>query len=96
MATYSVSIYDEPTCETLVDIAWCDSYECMDRILQDTFHLHTAEIAGQRNIESMSISWGAYPGGEETDYDIYCAWCACFMWEGLRHGITCHVEEMPG
>ena len=96
MATYSVSIYDQPTCETLVDIAWCDSYDCMTKVLHDTFHVQPIEIAGQRNIESMSISWGAHPGGAETDYDVYCAWCACFMWEGLRHGITCHVEEMPG
>lgn len=84
-AIHSVSIYEQPTCQTLVDVVWCDSAWCMGSVL-DEFRIYTDEagIAGQRNTDNGSISWGPYPGGEETDYDVYCGGCDELMWEGLQ------------
>lgn len=85
MSTCSISFYNHPTCETLVDILWFDSYNCLDKVLQGRFNVHTADIAGDCNLNNGgSVSWGYHPGGEETDYDVYCEECGELIWFGLQ------------
>lgn len=34
--------------------------------------------------ENGKYSWGAWPGGAETDYDVNCAQCHTHLWDGLE------------
>ncbi len=83
MTTCCVSYYESTNCENLVDIDWCCSLGCQDDILRG-LGVHSAAITDQRDLEHGSISWGPYPGGEETDDDVHCAACEDLMWEGLQ------------
>lgn len=33
--------------------------------------------------ETSELSWGAWPGGAETDADMHCGECGDFLWAGL-------------
>ena len=83
MATYVISYYEEPDNQELVDIEYFDSYDCMERALRE-LKVFTANIAGERNLSTGSIGWGAWPGGAETDNSVYCGTCKSKMWSGLQ------------
>jgi hypothetical protein len=37
---------------------------------------------------------GAWPGGCETDYDVWCDWCHAFLWHGLGCPEDCQAETI--
>lgn len=43
----------------------------------------------QRAANGQSVEYGAWPGGCETDYDEWCAYCGDFLW----HGLNCECED---
>lgn len=43
------------------------------------------ELAGERD----GASWGGWPGGVETDTDVYCGSCTDHMW----HGLDCYGDN---
>lgn len=43
----------------------------------------------QRAGNGDSIEYGAWPCGEETDYDVWCANCGDFLW----HGLNCDCDD---
>lgn len=40
--------------------------------------------AGIQTVDGSELSYGAHPGGCETDYDVWCAACGGFLWHGLE------------
>jgi hypothetical protein len=84
MSIHAVSYYEKPDCLELVDVAYQCSWQCMDAQLQED-GIHTADIAGERNTDEGSMSWGAWPCGSETDYDVYCSQCETLLWHGLDY-----------
>lgn len=95
MGTHTIHVYTERGGETLIDVLYCDSYSCMEDVLDESFNLKILPAAGECDMANGngSLSWGPHPGGDETDSDVYCEWCHSLMWYGLQHGITCHVGE---
>jgi hypothetical protein len=83
MTIHAVSYYTNPNTVNLMDIDYQCSWHCMDAQLIEN-GIHTADIANYRNVDyGGSISWGAYPCGSETDYDVYCSQCGDLLWYGM-------------
>lgn len=84
MATHTVHYHNEPDGMELVDI----DYQCSRACMMDTLTAAgqtVTESAGMMNLsDGGSISWGAWPGGAETDYAVYCSACECKLWNGLQ------------
>lgn len=84
MGTHVVSYYDEPDAMELVDIDYQCSASCMRGTLLEN-GVRNAEPAGTCNDrEGGSISWGAWPGGAETDYAVFCSGCGDKLWDGMN------------
>lgn len=43
----------------------------------------------QAAANGQTVQYGAWPGGCETDYDEWCAYCGAFLW----HGLECECED---
>ena len=86
MGIHTVMYYEEPDGMELVDI----DYQCSRSCMLDTVWQHVGapvtEYVGQLNIAdgNTSVSWGAWPGGSETDYAVYCSGCGELLWEGMN------------
>jgi hypothetical protein len=82
---HAVSYYDEPDQHELVDIDYQCSYICMMDTLTEAGVDTEGGLAGDVNLsEGGSISWGRFPGGEETSSDTYCSSCETLLWRGLE------------
>jgi hypothetical protein len=44
----------------------------------------TAHAGTANSPDGGSVSWGACPGGAETDYAVYCSGCGDKLWSGLQ------------
>jgi hypothetical protein len=85
MSTHVVSYCAEPDGRELVDV----DYQCSRTCMLDTFHIAagfpTSDLAGTVNLpDGGSVSWGVWPCGSETDYDVYCSGCGVLLWHGLE------------
>src|SRR5271167_2705813 len=83
MGIHAVMYYEEPNGQELVDIDYQCGVDCMDETLIKHW-VHTAAICGTRDTAQGSISWGAWPCGSETDYDVYCSGCGDLLWKGMN------------
>ena len=88
MGIHTVMYYDEPDACELVEIDYQCSRSCMiDTLAREDITVDDPSIAGTINGEGEnagSISWGAWPGGSETDYAVYCSGCGELLWEGMN------------
>lgn len=62
----------------LVDVEYFGSRVCMENKLAE-LGIANSSPAG----ETSEFSWGRWPGGSETDYDVYCAGCGSLLWRGM-------------
>lgn len=85
MHIHCVTYYEECDALELVDVDYQCSRGCMmSTIERETGHTGL-DTAGTLNLaDGGSISWGAWPGGAETDYAVYCSACECKLWDGLQ------------
>lgn len=87
MNPYLVSLSrNEQTEEDL----WCCSRECMRLTLERVGAIprNGGLMVGAgtfTNVGGYDVSYGAWPGGAETDYDVYCSNGECqeLLWKGL-------------
>jgi hypothetical protein len=94
MTTCAVSYYTEPDQRELVDIDYQCSVECMLSTIERETGLRPTEFAGEANLptDEGSISWGRWPGGAETDYDVHCSTCEDLLWRGLSSELADDVK----
>jgi len=89
MAIHTVHYHDEPDGMELVDIDYQCSRACMVATIAAETGQTVTESAGMMNLsDGGSISWGAWPGGAETDYAVYCSGCGDHLWDGLQDDQT--------
>lgn len=84
MTVHCVSYYEEPNGFELIEVDYQCSAACMRSTLEREVNVTGAAPAGSLNLDDGSVSWGAYPCGEETDYDVYCSACGDLLWHGLE------------
>ena len=83
----------------LVDIDYFCSGICQDIVLTDLLMFpEDAGIAGKGPSADGAtfLSWGGWPGGSETDYDVFCAACGCHLWHGLQCPAECVDPDEDG
>ena len=72
----------------LVEIDWFCDHHCMIHVLIDLGVEWEAYVADEKPINvgvcHGTVSYGGWPGGEETDYDVFCAHCGEQLWSGLE------------
>lgn len=91
MGIHAVSYYDEPDTHELVDVDYQCSYFCMTETLEKSdvgISLDTTNAGSVNTNDGGSISWGAWPCGEETDYDVHCSSCETLLWRGLQSEVA--------
>jgi hypothetical protein len=66
---------------------------CSDLCQRDALEILGAEPEFGAGLQVLprggSVSYGAYPGGCETDDDVWCVACGRFLW----HGMNCECED---
>lgn len=66
---------------------FCD-HHCMIHMLTDFGTDFEPFVAGEAPIDyghaKGTIEYGEWPGGEETDEDVYCAHCHDKLWNGIE------------
>ena len=76
-----------------VDLFWLDTPQCQAAMLRSLGVPEEYDLTGADKYSNESsgvlIEWGAYPGGAETDYSVYCERCGTKMWEGSEN------EDLP-
>lgn len=89
MATYCLHIYEEKDQQELIDEVWFDHSSCLCEFLAKEFpkidQSDDFDLNSSANLEKGSISWGNWPGGVETEEDVYCETCKELMWHGLEY-----------
>src|SRR5215216_1639509 len=87
--------YDEAIgAHELTDIDYVCSYSCETEVLSHiNMHDPSGELVSGNDSagtvvfsDGTAIEWGWFPGGSETDYDVYCAndECRTLLWHGLN------------
>jgi hypothetical protein len=84
MRVHCVSYYDGPDATELVDVEYQCSYGCMVDTLAGE-GIVPEFPAGVVNQGAASVSWGAWPCGTETDYDVHCSGCGALLWKALPY-----------
>jgi hypothetical protein len=80
---------DGPEEGDLVDISYQCSYSCMLAELMRESGLSGVDLPdGRAGIvipagSDTAYSYGGFPCGSETDYDVYCGNCGSHLWHGL-------------
>ncbi|RLC75313.1 MAG: hypothetical protein DRI61_15100 [Chloroflexi bacterium] len=81
---YKADCYDNPERDNLEDVYWFCSQGCMEKYLRTTMGFVPQEPNGATQPPSGGwVEWGAFPCGEETDSDVFCASCGDLLWKGL-------------
>jgi hypothetical protein len=93
----AVSYYDQPDGFELVDVDYQCSISCMIATLAELPYATAIRIdpgmAGTANLPlNGSVSWGAWPCGEETGADVFCSGCRELLWHGLEED-SARVDE---
>jgi hypothetical protein len=83
MGIHAIYYYEEPEQRELVDIEYQCSALCMRDELEQIDDTLTDSVGDANLPNNRSISWGATPGGSETDYDVHCSSCKELLWRGL-------------
>lgn len=91
--TYTIHFND--TTGDIVDVGYYCSLSCMyarlaiEEILAEDLGTfpdnYQSGISGEIKTENINLSYGAWPGGSETDYDVCCETCLSVMWEGIKN-----------
>lgn len=78
----------------LVDISYQCSYSCMLTELMRESGCSGVDLPdGRAGLlipagSATAYSYGGWPCGSETDYDVHCGGCGVHLW----HGLQCHGE----
>lgn len=76
----------------VIDVEYFCSWSCMSARLKKLGVVHTCDpAAGQ----TRDYSWGQWPGGAETDYDVRCASCDMLLWQGLENRAMDDINGSP-
>ena len=67
----------------LVEVDYQCSADCMLATLRSV-EIRMVKLADKSYDPRLNgVSWGAWPGGSETDYDVHCSNCGELLWHGL-------------
>ena len=78
-------IHWEDTTGDLVDIDYQCSWACMVEQLDNVDAIRELPTTAGDFTTPTGVqgSYGAWPCGDETDYDVYCSNCEALLWKGL-------------
>ncbi|MEU4534368.1 hypothetical protein AB0G15_05835 [Streptosporangium sp. NPDC023825] len=66
------------------DVRYFCSFDCMARKILEITGIAVSDAGEHTDREGNTYSWGAWPGGSETNYDVWCVGCGDFLWHGLE------------
>ena len=87
MSIHLITICEEPDGMEIIDLIWCCSQGCMfEELAKFDLVSEPEELADIINLKSGgSVSYGAFPCGEESDSDTYCGHCEELISRGLEY-----------
>jgi hypothetical protein len=90
MATYMITVSHDGQTD---DVLYLDSPGCQAVALAVMGAPGFTTAGTWEDPRGTLYEFGAWPGGCETDYDVWCAACGDFMWHGLE--CECPDRSVP-